>query len=76
MNMSNIKINLLQLMLDNNIRTVKEVSEKTGISLKSLYGMANEKTTRIDFKTVVKLCEFFDCDIKDLFVYKKQDKAV
>lgn len=74
--MTNIKVNLLQLMLDKNIKTVKEVSDKTGITLKTLYSMSNEKTTRMDFKTLIKLCEFFECEIKDLLVFKNRDKAV
>lgn len=75
-NMSNIKVNLLQLMLNKEIRTVTELSEKTGISLKTLYSMANEKTTRIDFQTIIKLCNFFDCEINDLLVFKNKNKAV
>lgn len=74
--MAKIKVNLLQLMLDKDIRTVKELSEKTGISLKTLYAMSNEKTTRMDFNTITKLCEFFECEISELLVFKNKDKAV
>jgi len=69
--MPKIKVNLLQLMLNNDIRTIKELSEKTGISLKTLYSMSNEKTTRMDFNTIIKLCEFFECEISDLLIFKK-----
>jgi len=74
--MLKIKVNLLQLMLDNDIRTIKELSEKTGISLKTLYSMSNEKTTRLDFKTITKLCEFFGFEIGELLVFKNKNKAV
>lgn len=74
--MSNIKVNLLQLMLDKDIRTITEVSDKTNISLKTLYSMANGKTSRIDFQTIIKLCKFFDCGINDLLVFRNRDKAV
>jgi putative transcriptional regulator len=34
----------------------------------------NETATRVDLNLVGKLCEYFDCEISDLFEYIKNDK--
>lgn len=47
---------------------IKDVHEHTGLSRKTISNLYNDKATRIDFETIAKLCDLFDCDIGELLV--------
>ena len=47
----------------------REICDATGISQNALSGLAQNKTTRYYIRTLVKLCEFFNCQVGDLLVY-------
>lgn len=51
--------------------TYETVQNETGISPSTLVGFANNRVTRFDEVTLVKLCEYFNCDIGDLLVLQK-----
>ena len=51
--------------------SLKEVQRATGIPWTSLQSWANNKVTRFDAKVIMKLCDFLNCDIKDLIVYNR-----
>lgn len=40
-------------------------------SFSSINNLINNKTTRINFSTLAKICELLECDIKDILVLKK-----
>jgi len=46
--------------------SIKDVHEKTGLSRNTISNLYNDKTTRIDFETIYKLCILFDCGVEDL----------
>jgi DNA-binding Xre family transcriptional regulator len=46
--------------------TYEEVSHRTGISTGTLVRYAKQKHSMFDENTVIKLCEFFNCQIGDL----------
>lgn len=73
--MRRVSVNLYSLMAKKDIRTVKEVADKTGISSKALYKIINAQTRRIDFETIDKLCAFFNCRIGELLVFEDEKKA-
>ena len=50
---------------------VADAIRATGISKSTLHKLYNDQTTRIDFETIDKLCEFLECEVGDLFTYKK-----
>lgn len=42
------------------------LSKKTGISASTINNLCNNKTTRIDFDTIEKICAALDCQITDI----------
>lgn len=61
-----IRSNLAILMAKNKIRAA-ELSRMTGISQGALSYLYNEKTTKISFDTLDKLCEALECEVGELF---------
>lgn len=45
--------------------TYQEITQETGIAASTLSSYAKNKVRLYDATTVARLCEFFDCDIKD-----------
>lgn len=70
--MRRVTVNLYALMAKHKIRTVTEVAAATNISSKALYKIINDQTRRIDFETISKLCNFFDCEISDLMILEEK----
>jgi DNA-binding Xre family transcriptional regulator len=48
--------------------TYRAINESTGISTSTLSKWANNAITSYDKNHIAKLCEFFECDIKDLLI--------
>jgi len=68
-----IKSNLSTLMGSKRY-SIKDVHEKTGLSRGTISSLYNDRVTRIDFETILKLCELFHCDVNSLLVLENQDK--
>ncbi|MFD0952986.1 helix-turn-helix domain-containing protein [Virgibacillus natechei] len=73
--MRKITINLYSLMARKRVRTVSEVAQETNISGKALYKIINGQTRRIDFETIAKLCEYFNCETGDLIVFEDMQEV-
>lgn len=69
--MTNVEVNLLELMGKNKIRTIKELHERTGISRTIISGLLNGKDRSIQLDTITRLCKELDCEIGELIVIKK-----
>ncbi len=63
-----IKNHLSKLMGEKRI-TITEVAKSTGMSASTISNLYNEKVKRLDFDTLEKLCEFFNCNIQDIIEY-------
>jgi len=61
-----LKNNLRLLMAKKGIRTMVELEEKSGVSRQVLDRFEKEKSKRLDFDTIVKLCLFFDVEVGEL----------
>jgi putative transcriptional regulator len=61
-----LKNNLRLLMAKKGIRTMVELEEKSGVSRQVLDRFEKNKSKRLDFETITKLCEFFECEVGDL----------
>lgn len=48
--------------------SIKDVHEKTGLSRTTISSLYNDRATRIDYDTIGKLCELFDCNVGSLLV--------
>ena len=53
--------------------SLQEVSEKTGISRKTLYAWENNTVTRFDLAVLAALCIYFDVDIKEMLQHIRDD---
>lgn len=51
--------------------SIKDVHEKTGLSRNTISSLYNDKATRIDFETVLRLCCLFKCDVNELLILGK-----
>jgi putative transcriptional regulator len=45
---------------------IKDVCDKTGLARNTVAFLYHEKVKRVDFETLAKLCELFDCDVVDI----------
>ncbi len=69
-----LKNNLRLLMAKKGIRTMVELEEKSGVSRQVLDRFEKEKSKRLDFDTIVKLCLFFECEVGDLLYLEDEGK--
>ncbi len=67
-----IEINLDVMMAKRKI-SLKELSERVGITEANLSILKNNKAKAIRFSTLEALCEVLECQPSDLMVYVKED---
>lgn len=60
------RCHLARMMCEHKMR-IADVARKTGLSRATVTLLYKETAQRVDLDAVDKLCELFDCDIKDLF---------
>lgn len=63
-----IKCNLSKLMGIHKMN-IQYVHEMTGLNRNTIAILYHEKGKRIDFETIEKLCQLFNCQPGDLFEY-------
>lgn len=56
--------------------SIQDVHQLTYLARTTVSNLYNDKTTRIDFETIEKLCSLFDCQIEDLLYLKNQVEEV
>ncbi|OON95741.1 MAG: Cro/Cl family transcriptional regulator [Epulopiscium sp. Nele67-Bin005] len=49
--------------------TIQSVHEQTKLSRTTISNLYSNKSTRIDFETIEKLCALFDCKIEELLTF-------
>ena len=62
-------VNRLPLLLAEKRLKVADAVRETGISKTTLHKIYNDQSTRIDFDTIDKLCEYLDVKVGDIFEY-------
>jgi putative transcriptional regulator len=50
---------------------MQSVIDKTGLERNTISRLYHDKVKRIDYKTLDKLCELFDCEPSDILKYSK-----
>nr|WP_239586415.1 helix-turn-helix transcriptional regulator [Brevibacillus laterosporus] len=70
-----MKSNLPILMAKDGIRTVAELSEKTGISKTTLRAVYYGKGKGVQYQTLIALCRFFKVGIGDILELKREEPA-
>ncbi|MBS4173500.1 helix-turn-helix transcriptional regulator [Bacillus sp. FJAT-49736] len=71
--MDKVKSNLHILMGKKKIRSINQLAKETGISRPTLTRIYNDESDRIEFETIYKLCQFFDCNVGDLFTIPEKE---
>ena len=54
---------------------LKEVERKTGITWTTLQSWANNKVSRFDEPVIIALCDFLECEVGDLLVYRRESES-
>lgn len=52
--------------------TMQDVHIHTGLSRNTISNLYHDKATRIDYETLHRLCQFFNCSISDLLVWSTE----
>lgn len=65
----------LSTLMGKNRYSIQDVHQLTGLSRNTVSNLYNDRATRVDYDTVVKLCTLFECSIGELFQIDV-DKAV
>lgn len=67
-----IKCHLSRIMGEKKLR-VADVARSIGVHRNAITLLYEETATRVDLDTVNKLCEFLECEIKDLFEFVREN---
>ncbi|MCW8932213.1 MAG: helix-turn-helix transcriptional regulator [Gammaproteobacteria bacterium] len=70
-----IKCNLSIYMGREKMR-VSDVARETGLNRSTITALYKENASRIDFATIEKLCQLFQCQVGDLFEYVLEGSLV
>lgn len=73
--MLRIKNRLPALMGEKRVKSVRQLSKATGIPYATLMNFYHEKYETFNGDLVVKLCQYFECDIADLIYLNKDVQA-
>lgn len=65
-------VNKFSELLEKKGTTIRTMSEATGLSIPALTDIKYKRTTKVSFKTITGICDYFDCKIQDLFSYVKK----
>lgn len=66
----------LSVLMGENRFSIEDVHKKTGLSRTTISNLYNDKATRIDFETIVKLCRLFNCELNRLLcIENNQDEG-
>lgn len=61
----------LKVLLAEHDMTQKDLGDATGIRKPTISDMCNNKTKHISIDTLNTLCDYFNCDISDIYRYEK-----
>ena len=64
-----IRCHLSRLMGEKKMKVI-DVARETGLHRNTITLLYKETATRVDFETVNKLCELFECQVSDLLEYQ------
>lgn len=53
--------------------SIQDVHKKTGLSRGTISSLYNDRASRIDFETITKLCELFECEVGALLKFERKD---
>ena len=68
-------VNHLPTLLAERRLKVADAVRATGVSKTTLHKIYNDQSSRIDFDTIDKLCEYLEVEVGDIFEYVEDIKA-
>ncbi len=68
-------VNHLPTLLAEKRLKVADAVRATGVSKTTLHKIYNDQSSRIDFDTIDKLCEYLEVGVGDIFEYVEENKA-
>ncbi|MGO3082701.1 MAG: helix-turn-helix domain-containing protein [Psychrobacter celer] len=68
-------VNHLPTLLAERRLKVADAVRATGVSKTTLHKIYNDQSSRIDFDTIDKLCEYLEVGVGDIFEYVEENKA-
>lgn len=68
-----LKNNVRLLMVKNEINSIIELERRSGVSRQVLDRFIKGKSKRLDFESVVKLCDTLNCDPGDLLYIEEEE---
>lgn len=66
---SRLGVLLAEKKMQGNILTAKELSEQIGVAQSTISSLVNNRTTRISFEVLNKLCHFFRCTPNEILLF-------
>lgn len=63
---------MLNQILDNKDISQNQLAKDTGISVNTLRNLSHNRTTRISFDVLEKICICLDCGVEDILCVEKQ----
>lgn len=66
-------VNKFSLLLAERLLKVSDVSRDTGISRTTLTALYYRRNAGIQFDTLDRLCEYFNCNIEEIIFYQEEE---
>ncbi|WP_054535519.1 helix-turn-helix domain-containing protein [Herpetosiphon geysericola] len=67
--------NVKRLKANQPTLTLRRLAEETGLALSTINGLTTPRASRVDFKTLNALCEYFDVQPGEILEYLKDNMA-
>lgn len=59
----------LSILMGEKRYRIQDVHEKTGLARTTISNLYHDKMERIDYETLSKLCELFECSVDEILEY-------
>ncbi|MHA0855672.1 helix-turn-helix domain-containing protein [Paenibacillus sp. CMAA1364] len=59
----------LSILMGTQRYSIQDVYEKTGLARSTIANLYHDKTQRIDYETIDKLCKLFECNVGDVIAF-------
>lgn len=67
-----MKITLNQVLEDKGI-SQNQLAKDTGISVETIRNFKNNKTSRVSFDVLEKICNYLNCDVENVMCLEKRE---
>lgn len=64
-------VNNLSEIMGRKRMKVSDVVAGTGLAINTISGLYHDRVKRVDLETLDKLCDFLECDLDDILMYRK-----